>query len=406
MTHRALVPLVALGLTSCADSATSPFGSLEDATERRGAPTVVVDLGTLGGAQSFAWDINDQAVVVGGAETADGALHAFRWTKSGGMKDLGTLGGKTSNAVAINRRGFIAGTSTDAAGTTHLVMWNPHGDILDRGVAPGPPDAVLNPMDINDRLEIVGDYYPTSGENQVFHWTEATGITFYPWHPGEAYAGGTNTHRDVVGMFCCGIANVYGVFFSEHGEGFQDLGGITDYNAFAAAITDHRVIVGWDEHDQSIQPAPYWLAPFRWTATGGFSTLGTLGGDYGYATDVNDHGEVVGHSGLTPGEVIGHAFYWSETTGMKDLGPGRPAAINVDAQIVGVIGGVLGGGPSVSRAVMWIGTGGIASTSRASLRGSRQQLRTASEDCVSEAATARSKSSLLRCLYAAARQPD
>ena len=53
----------------------------------------MTNLGTLGGASSFATQTSaDGAVVVGRSGTAGGVNHAFRW--SGGiMTDLGTFGG-------------------------------------------------------------------------------------------------------------------------------------------------------------------------------------------------------------------------------------------------------------------------------------------------------------------------
>jgi probable HAF family extracellular repeat protein len=47
------------------------------------------DLGTLGGSESWAYDVSaDGAVVVGVALNAAGQRRAFRWTASGGMEDL------------------------------------------------------------------------------------------------------------------------------------------------------------------------------------------------------------------------------------------------------------------------------------------------------------------------------
>ena len=61
------------------------------------------NLGTLGGKNSDAIDLNDATQVVGWSETADGNAHAFLWTPGRGMEDLGTLGGASSLAWGISR---------------------------------------------------------------------------------------------------------------------------------------------------------------------------------------------------------------------------------------------------------------------------------------------------------------
>ena len=52
-----------------------------------------IDLGTLGGTDSYAIAVNESGQVVGVSQAAGGAEHAFSWTAAGGMIDLGTLGG-------------------------------------------------------------------------------------------------------------------------------------------------------------------------------------------------------------------------------------------------------------------------------------------------------------------------
>ena len=65
----------------------------------------VTDLGTLGGTASRAYAINSAGVVAGEAETAGRRIHAFIWSREGGMKDLGTLGGPTNLDNSFNQAG-------------------------------------------------------------------------------------------------------------------------------------------------------------------------------------------------------------------------------------------------------------------------------------------------------------
>jgi probable HAF family extracellular repeat protein len=80
------------------------------------------DLGTLGGTNSFGYDINDSGQVVGAAYTSDPFAHAYRY--DGTMHDLGTLGGTTSFAYGINNNGQVVGFASTGSGADHAFLYS------------------------------------------------------------------------------------------------------------------------------------------------------------------------------------------------------------------------------------------------------------------------------------------
>jgi probable HAF family extracellular repeat protein len=78
---------------------------------------------------------------------------------------------------------------------------------------------------------------------------------------------------------------------------------------------------------------------FRATSSGDYLDLGTLGGDASFGTGVSSVGSVVGFSWLPDGNT--HAFLWTETGGMVDLGSpngpdgfSRAFGINADGSVI------------------------------------------------------------------------
>jgi len=165
--------------------------------------TGVRDLGTLGGANSYAVSINDRNEITGGAQTSD-SRHAFIWRNGtmidlgtpvgfdgdgrainnrgqvaveahisnvidptwrqpdyhgfiwdrGRYTDIGTLGGTVSDIFGINQAGHVVGYSSltgDAA--VHGIMWR-EGALVDLGVLPG--DFVSGAQAVNDSDTVIG----------------------------------------------------------------------------------------------------------------------------------------------------------------------------------------------------------------------------------------------------------
>jgi probable HAF family extracellular repeat protein len=90
--------------------------------------THVIDLGTLGGKESFAWGINDAGRVVGSSDMPDGRRHAFITGPDGvGMTDLNSLvslpeGVVLSQAIAINNSGQVVALSVPEPASYALML--------------------------------------------------------------------------------------------------------------------------------------------------------------------------------------------------------------------------------------------------------------------------------------------
>ena len=89
------------------------------------------DLGTLGGAFSYAYGINDFSQIVGWSQLGDGSSHAFVYLK-GQMRDLHDLlsaapsGWTITAANGINDRGQIVANALSSDGTIlHAVLLSP-----------------------------------------------------------------------------------------------------------------------------------------------------------------------------------------------------------------------------------------------------------------------------------------
>jgi probable HAF family extracellular repeat protein len=124
----------------------------------------MVDLGTLGGTCAVVGSLlgpgagaslNNQGQVIGTSNLAgDLTHHPFLWD-DGVLTDLGTLGGDNGEAWWINDRGEIVGRA-DLPGSKvhHAFLWK-NGKMIDLGAAPGQPCSTA--IDINSRGQIIID---------------------------------------------------------------------------------------------------------------------------------------------------------------------------------------------------------------------------------------------------------
>lgn len=109
-------------------------------------PSTVLDLGTLGGDNSEARDINDDGLVIGHSETDAGETVAFVWREDLGMHPLGTLGGANSKAFAVNAAGQIVGEAETSTGEVHAALWTiTLATVVPVDVKPGSRTNSVNP---------------------------------------------------------------------------------------------------------------------------------------------------------------------------------------------------------------------------------------------------------------------
>ena len=296
------------------------------------AQSQMIDLGTLGGDESAAADINNNNQIVGSSENASEDWHAVLW-ENGTMTDL--TPGYPSQALAINQAGQIVGYS-EATGDQHATLWD-HGTQLDLGTLGGYSSIA---HDINDHGQVVGISVTEGGERHAFLWSDGNMIDLGTLGGIHSTALSINNRGEIVGYSINSQGKARPFFWKD--DVMTELDTLGGEFGSASSINSSGRIVGAsaDEFGQSqptlwfkgqaenlnfgyeiISPenisnagkiVGYYYADlgyrgFLWS-DGFFIDLGTLGGDRSIALSVNDDGYVVGYS--TTADDYSHAFLW------------------------------------------------------------------------------------------------
>jgi hypothetical protein len=130
------------------------------------------DLGTLGGYESAAWDINANDFIIGvSTKQQDDPLwrvSGFVWEGSAPMQELPTLGGTNSNyptgysyPIAINNRNQIVGQSLRVDHSTVASLWQENQN----NGAPPNTQPRYEPADLNDLVGSYRDWFLVSARD-------------------------------------------------------------------------------------------------------------------------------------------------------------------------------------------------------------------------------------------------
>ncbi|HUJ72630.1 MAG TPA: hypothetical protein VLZ30_10315 [Verrucomicrobiae bacterium] len=120
------------------------------------------DLGTLpGGDWSAAYGVNESGTVVGDGDLANGLFRAMVWNADGSVTELGTLGGANSYATAVNDSGEVIGHAGTPSGYDHAFA-DIGGVIQDLGTLDGGSSYAYG---INDSGVIVGYSWGPNDDN-------------------------------------------------------------------------------------------------------------------------------------------------------------------------------------------------------------------------------------------------
>ncbi len=248
----------------------------------------VRDLGTLGGANSRAYAINEQGWVVGEAETKEGHLRAFLWTPDQGMRELGTCGGDTSRAYAINERGQVAGEAEDEEGRVKPFLWSAEKGLEDLPLPDGFREGYV--FDMNNFGVLVGGGESDAGTRALMWNVDGVSVPEPLRERGASLAHAVNDVGDIAGQ----------VEFSPEGDfvshafvagvnGMKTLvsTGSTEWSSAALALAGNGVAVGYAEESN----VTHAVRIFGGARTEDMDTLENV---YSVAHAINENGVAVG----------------------------------------------------------------------------------------------------------------
>ena len=421
MRRLAVFSLVAFLVSSCnaPDAALGVDGAPEkNPTEGAVTPTVLtrVDLGTLGGASSYAADISSANAVVGWSETTVGTTHAFRWSAAEGMVDLGTLPGDAmSRAVAVldagmQGGGHILGVSGEDGRWTP-VMWSASGSISALPIPIRESSTTILPTDFNARGDVVGS--DAGGFQHGWIWSESDGKYDLSANiQGGSYEGSASavTASGLVVLTtsantCKRTTECWRTYLWSQTSGYHSLStpaGDSESNVAGLGLSETGTVAGWVTSGASTGVIPY-----RWTAGTGFTLLtrySTGSSGYGYATAVSSSGTAVGAS-FEPASGSIVASTWLANGAIVKLSPDDPnPSVAVAINDPGTIAGWAAVSNGVNHAVIWKPSSQVSPVIIRTPTSVAARISTPSASCLADPRSITSRQALFACVVSADRK--
>jgi probable HAF family extracellular repeat protein len=269
----------------------------------------VVDLGTLGGTNSFIEgysSINNAGQVTGFSGTAgDAQAHAFRFS-GGVMSDLGSPSSQSSG-VGINNSGQVVGYFEPNSSTQRAFLYS-GGVMSDLGTLGGKSAYAAA---INDAGQVTGSSLTTGNSlRRAFIYSGGVMSNLGSLGGFISQGNGINASGQVAGTsFISG--NVLQRAFLYSGGVMNNLGTLGGVNSssFGNAVNNAGQVSGYSQTAAGERAFLY--------SGGVMNNLGTLGGTLSRGHGINAAGHVVGYS-TTTGNAAVHAFFYSGGV-MSDL---------------------------------------------------------------------------------------
>ncbi|MCK0143031.1 hypothetical protein [Aliiroseovarius sp. F20344] len=275
-----------------------------------------------------------------------------------------TVGSPIAEAHGISGNGQVVVGTASSGTVTETAFIFVNGTLTALDPSGSMPRSVAYDAS-EDGSVVIGDMdLSGGGGTRAFVWTQATGMVAAPPMLGgnsEANAVSGNG-RIIVGQMSSGALPQRAFVWDRISGSVTDIGTLrTDLAGFARANGvngDGSVVVGGAAASSAFHA-------FRWTQSGGMEDLGTIGGVNGFseALAVSKDGTTVVGRSATPLPVDNRAFRWTRATGMQhlvapdeaDRRETRATAVSEDGSYVA--GFTIGQSPKQFKAIRWDANG-------------------------------------------------